>query len=198
MRYLPLTIFLIAGCEPLPVPILNDPNGYLQTAASYMMYNEHKNRKELKQFLNVDPVATEWCAAFVNSTLNANGFEGSESISEYPLMARSFLEYGETADSPEVGDIIVLSRGKGWQGHVGFFISEIQNNGITYYALLSGNNNDTVNIDWFDKRRVLGIRRVTFANLLESPVKNLPERTPTDQQSLLLVQAYLFPHTLLD
>lgn len=198
MRYLLLTTLLLASCTPLPIPVLNDPHGYLQTAASYMFYDEHTNRRELRDFLKVDPVATEWCAAFINSTLNAHGFEGSESVSEFPLLARSFTDYGIPVDKPEVGDIVILSRGESWQGHVGFFISEIQKNGVTYYALLSGNNNDAVDIDWFEESRVVDIRRVTSANLLEPQERSSPERTLTDQQSLQLVQSYLLPHTLLD
>ena len=198
MRYILPTFFILAACTPFSVPTLTDPNGYMLTAASYMFYTEHNNRKELKKFLNVDPANTEWCAAFINSTLHTHGFEGSESVSEFPLLARSFVEYGIPVTTPEVGDIVVLSRGDSWQGHVGFYVSETQKNGVTYYALLSGNNDDAVNIDWFEKRRVVDIRRVTSANLLESQEKSLLERTPTDQQSLQLVQAYLLPHTLLD
>lgn len=198
MRYILPTIFILSACTPLPIPTLNDPNGYMQTAASYMFYTEYNNRKELRKFLNVDPTNTEWCAAFINSTLHTHGFEGSESVSEFPLLARSFVDYGIPVITPEVGDIVILSRGADWQGHVGFYVSKIQKNGVTYYALLSGNNNDAVNIDWFPESRLVTIRRVTSANLLEYPVKNSLERTPTGQQSLPLVQAYLLQHSLPD
>ena len=55
-----------------------------------------RDRKELKQILNVDPLSVAWCAAFVNTILKQSGFEGTNS-----LQARSFLKYGSVTRVPE-------------------------------------------------------------------------------------------------
>jgi hypothetical protein len=68
---------------------------HLAEAANKLGLEEKTNRQELKEYTGVDPVRTEWCAAFVNAVLNESGIPGSESVSEYPLMARSFLTWGE-------------------------------------------------------------------------------------------------------
>ena len=81
-------IVVLIGCNPVPEPV--------DTAHDYIGLNEYQHRKVLKEFVGVDPVNTEWCAAFVNAILNMNNIPGSESVSDVPLMARSFLKWGGT------------------------------------------------------------------------------------------------------
>ena len=95
----------------------------MQRAASLLGMNETDQRAAIQEYLanggvNLDPAVTAWCAAFVNATLAQGGLEGTGSN-----MARSFLDWGEAVDTPQIGDIVVFSRGdpNGPFGHVGFF-----------------------------------------------------------------------------
>lgn len=133
----------------------------IDTADLYVGMNERSDRRTLREFVGVDPVTTEWCAAFVNSVLEKNSIPGSEFVSENPLMARSFMRWGEEVrDSPKTGDIVVFPRGgNGWQGHVGFFVVSYFENGIEYYVILGGNQNDEVSYEAYEARRAIAIRR---------------------------------------
>jgi len=132
----------------------------LSTASAMVGLHEVKNRKELKVLMGVDPVQNQWCAAFVNSILKFNGIPGSEVVSSYPLTARSFIYWGEYAQTPELGDIIVFPRGnQGWQGHVGFYIETIQRDGIDQYVILGGNQNNEVSYDFYPASKAIAIRR---------------------------------------
>ena len=67
------------------------------TAQPYVGLEERVHRDQLKQLLDVDPVHTEWCAAFVNSVLEIDGIPNLNNQTQYPpLMARSFLYWGQT------------------------------------------------------------------------------------------------------
>lgn len=141
----------------MPLPEL-EPGSPVHSASTYMFKSESKNKDELKELLGVDPSRTEWCAAFVNAMLHENDIPGSESVSDYPLMARSFLGWGTRVKEPEVGDIVVFERGdEGWQGHVSFYVSTSQD-GKSYYVL-GGNQSDMVNLEAYPVRKVLSIRR---------------------------------------
>lgn len=102
--------------------------------------------------VNVDPKMVAWCAAFVNAVLATNGLPGTGSLS-----ARSFLNYGSGTDTPEKGDIVVLSRGKNQAvGHVGFFEGFDPKGNV---RVTGGNQGDRVSTDSFARSRVLGFRR---------------------------------------
>jgi uncharacterized protein (TIGR02594 family) len=131
-------------------------------AFQYIHFAESTHRTELKDFIGVDPVRTEWCAAFVNAVLNETGIPGSDTVSEYPLTAKSFLHWGErvAAKDIESGDIVVFPRGnESWQGHVGFYLKTIDKNGVPYYAILGGNQDNKVSIEFFKARSAISIRR---------------------------------------
>ena len=129
-------------------------------AWQYLDYGETSHRQELKALTGVDPVRTEWCAAFINAVLRESGIEGSESVSDYPLTARSFLHWGEEVEEPNIGDIIVFPRGNvAWQGHVGFYFGSVNVNGIEYYKILGGNQDNKVSVDLFPASKAIGIRR---------------------------------------
>ena len=105
---------------------------------------------------------TEWCAAFVNSVLNESEIPGSESVSDVPLMARSFLTWGDKILKEDIrpGDIVVFPRGNiGWQGHVGFYLKTQVINGRDFYLILGGNQNNKVSIVAYPASKALGIRR---------------------------------------
>lgn len=130
-------------------------------AAQYLNFEERTHRTELQELTGVDPVRTEWCAAFVNAVLEESDIE-SNSNHPYPLTARAFLDWGVNVDSEDIrpGDIVVFPRGsQGWQGHVGFYIRTIRLNGIDYYWILGGNQSNKVSIVRYRASRALGIRR---------------------------------------
>jgi len=131
-------------------------------ASNYIGMHEVENRKELKSLMGVDPSRIEWCAAFVNSVLSTNGMPGSESVSRHPLVAKSFLKWGEEVeDEPRVGDVVVFPRGRrAWQGHVGFFVtSYLDEEGKLYYVILGGNQNNTVSYKVYEERKAISVRR---------------------------------------
>jgi uncharacterized protein (TIGR02594 family) len=90
-----------------------------------------------------------WCAAFVGAMLARSGIAPSGS-----LAARSYLNWGVRLAAPRQGCIVVLKRGKGWQGHVTFFDRE--ENGL--YICLGGNQSDKVCFAAYRKSLVLGLR----------------------------------------
>jgi uncharacterized protein (TIGR02594 family) len=146
----------LTGCVDAQVPTM----GHIIIANEFVGSNERTDRNELREFLSVDPVRTEWCAAFVNAVLAKDGIPGSETVSDYPLTARSFLQWGEGVEYPRLGDIVVFPRGnQGWQGHVGFYMETVVVDGIIYYNILGGNQDNTVSYKLYRADLALGIRR---------------------------------------
>ena len=104
---------------------------------------------------------TEWCAAFVNAILEIEGIP-SNNIHEYPLLARSFLDWGEEVEPKDiqVGDIVVFPRGnQGWKGHVGFYITTVDTQKGQQWVILGGNQMNSVRYDLYNPNKALGIRR---------------------------------------
>jgi uncharacterized protein (TIGR02594 family) len=93
-----------------------------------------------------------WCAAFVGAVLAKAGAQGTGQ-----LTARSYSKWGDEVTLPQAqrGDIVVLSRGEPWQGHVGFF----HNFGDGKIELIGGNQGNKVSIAAYDRRRIVAIRR---------------------------------------
>jgi len=132
----------------------------IAVASTYIGFHERRHRRELQEFMGVDPVRIDWCAAFVNSVLAELGIAGSETVSEWPLTARSFLRWGQRVREPQVGDIVIFPRGReSWQGHVGFYYGSEIRNGRRHYLILGGNQSNAVTIEAFPAWRVISIRR---------------------------------------
>lgn len=158
-RLLLCSLVLISACGMADVRKSRFPK-QIAVGMEYLDYDERKDRSVLKKFLGVDPSKTEWCAAYVNSVLKKSGIPGSESVSNVPLMARSFLDWGWPIKVPEPGDIVVFPRGnRGWQGHVGFYIETKIIDGIEYYIILGGNQDDKVSLKMYKASSAIGIRR---------------------------------------
>ena len=106
---------------------------------------------------------TEWCAAFVNAVLEVDGIPSLNDQNRLPpLMARSFLHWGETVDKNSIqrGDVVVFPRGTaGWQGHVGFYVETQVRDGKELWVILGGNQDNQVRYDLYDPRRAIGVRR---------------------------------------
>lgn len=135
--------------------------GIIDIGDLYVGMDERRDRAFLRNFLGVDPVQTEWCAAYVNSVLEQMRLPGSDSVSDYPLLARSFMTWGEEViGEPMTGDIVVFPRGTaGWQGHVGFFVVSFYENGKEYYVILGGNQSNEVSYAAYEAKRAIAIRR---------------------------------------
>ena len=135
---------LLGGCRLSVGDIFGfqnaQPPQQLVVADGYVGMDERTDRVTLKEFLGVDPVHVEWCAAFVNSVLHEVGIDSTGS-----LMARSYLSWGSSTDTPAAGDIMVFSRGTdGWQGHVGFYVATVDYNDQQYWIVLGGNQDNSV------------------------------------------------------
>jgi uncharacterized protein (TIGR02594 family) len=134
------------------------PPDALSLAASQMGLTEGGQRAAIQDYLttggaNLDPATTAWCAAFVNSTLQQTGVQGTGSN-----MARSFLDWGQSVDQPQEGDLAVFSRGdpNGPYGHVGFFKGYDDQGNV---LVLGGNQGDAVSIASYPRESLLGFRR---------------------------------------
>lgn len=160
MRAIILGAFLISGCTIH----INSHNSTptVDIASAWVGSHQSYDRAALREFMGIDPVRVEWCAAFVNSVLAEAGIPGSNSVHEYPLLARSFLDWG-TAVNPEdilLGDLVVFPRGRtGWQGHVGFFVETQTVDGVLYWAILGGNQDNSVTVDLYPASRAIAVRR---------------------------------------
>lgn len=154
-----LLLFSLCAC----VNINQDnytPITYLEFSTFMVGLHEVEHRQALTKLLNVDPVETPWCAAYVNAILREHNIPGSESVHEYPLLARSFLKWGTEVSEPKLGDVVVFSRGtSNWQGHVGFYIETRIVDGVEYYLILGGNQSNMVSYQLYSTDRLLGIRR---------------------------------------
>jgi uncharacterized protein (TIGR02594 family) len=152
----------LTGCGIAQTKELDPSN----TAQEYLGLNERQDRQELKELLDIDPVRTEWCAAFVNAILELEGIP-SNNGHKYPLTARAFLDWGVSINPQDIqrGDIVVFPRGNaGWQGHVGFYVGRHTSG---KWIILGGNQANSVRYDLYNSKRALGIRR--YPNLGDTP-----------------------------
>lgn len=93
---------------------------------------------------------TAWCSAFVNWCMEKAKYAGTDSA-----LARSWLRWGKSIEKPIKGCIVVFSRsGSPVFGHVGFYLSEDSDT----IKVLGGNQSNSVCIQDYSKRRVLGYR----------------------------------------
>jgi uncharacterized protein (TIGR02594 family) len=93
------------------------------------------------------PYPDLWCADFINFILRRTGHPTTNSRA-----ARSFLEYGKRINSPRVGAIVVLTRGRNG-GHVGIVRGT---DGSGNPIVISGNHGNKVWESKYPKQRVLG------------------------------------------
>jgi uncharacterized protein (TIGR02594 family) len=132
----------------------------ISIASKYIGFHQKTHRRELQEFMDIDPESINWCAAFINAVLKEMDIPGSDTVSEWPLTARSFLSWGIRVREPSIGDIVIFPRGKeSWQGHVGFYYGTEYRNGRKFYQILGGNQNNAVTIELFPARSAISIRR---------------------------------------
>jgi uncharacterized protein (TIGR02594 family) len=171
MKYV-IIFLLFLGCVPILQLGSTPSTSSLDVADAFVGMNERSNRAELKAFMGIDPVRYEWCAAFVNAVLEFQGIPGSKTVSRHPLLARSFLNWGEeVTDGVQPGDIIVFPRGReGWQGHVGFYVETQYIDGVKHYLILGGNQDNAVTYELFPARFMIAqLRYVDLSTASKSP-----------------------------
>ena len=99
---------------------------------------------------------TAWCSAYINAVLGKSDIARTKSAA-----ALSFLDWGVPTKKPAYGDIVVFDRGGG-RGHVGFYVTAAGGR----VQVLGGNQNDEVNMTWFNAEDVAAYR--TFKGTLDS------------------------------
>lgn len=102
-------------------------------------------------FAGIKEDETAWCAAALGSWLKRAGIKPSGS-----LLARSYEEWGQRLDKPMLGAIGVLRRlnGQAWQGHTGLIVAA----NPSFVWMVSGNANNRVGIDAYNRHRFTAIR----------------------------------------
>ena len=93
------------------------------------------------------PYPNLWCADFINFVLRRTGHPTTNSRA-----AKSFLDYGKRIESPRVGAIVVLARGRD-NGHVGIVRGT---DGAGNIIVISGKHGNKVWESPYPKSRVLG------------------------------------------
>lgn len=96
-----------------------------------------------------------WCGLFAAIIVYRRVRDAFEVVRN-PLWARNWSNYGEKADTPSLGDILVFSRGSG--GHVGFYIAEDDH----CYHVLAGNQSNKVCILRLEKERLIAARTPAY------------------------------------
>jgi len=95
-----------------------------------------------------------WCSAFVNWCITKARGKGTDSA-----MARSWLIWGNKAEVPQAGDIVVFKRGNnGISGHVGFVAKTPKWYDI-FIKVIGGNQSNMVCQSNYLRSSVLGYRR---------------------------------------
>jgi uncharacterized protein (TIGR02594 family) len=137
---------------PAPPPAPSVGDGIAATAAQLAGHDSRSIRSFLQQTgQNLDPTRSNWCAAYVNSVLSANGVQGTTGPGRN--IATGFLNWGAPVDGePQPGDVMVLPRGHragGLGGHVGISMGQVsEGKAGTFYLMQSGNMGDKVQYTW--------------------------------------------------
>lgn len=102
-----------------------------------------------------------WCGLFVAKVVKQAGYEPVKD----PLWAQNWAKFGNKADKPSLGDILVFKRNGG--GHVGIYAAE---DAGTYYVL-GGNQSDMVSVTRIEKSRCIAVRRCPWKVAQPAEVK---------------------------
>jgi uncharacterized protein (TIGR02594 family) len=92
---------------------------------------------------------TPWCGVFVAAVLQEAGIDRPRNW----YRARAYLDWGLSLAEPGRGCVVVFARGGA--GHVGFVVGVDERGRL---MVLGGNQANAVNVQPFDRVRVLGYR----------------------------------------
>jgi hypothetical protein len=143
-----------------PQPSIGD--SIAATAAKLVGANGATIRPFLRQTgQDLDSTKMNWCAAFVNGVLAANGVQGTTGGGKN--IATGFMNWGEPANGDlQPGDVLVQPKGHpagGLGGHVGIATGHLsEGDGKTYVLMQSGNHGGRVEYSW-EPAQSLVVRR---------------------------------------
>lgn len=103
-----------------------------------------------------------WCGLFAAVVVKRAG----KVVISGPLWARNWARFGEKADMPALGDVLVFARAGGG-GHVGFYVAEDE----SAFHVLGGNQGDRVSIARVARSRCIAARRPYFKIARPASVK---------------------------
>lgn len=98
--------------------------------------------------------AIAWCGLAMGYVAGQAGWDHAPRGNA--LWARNWLFWGNKADKPMLGDVLVFERGSG--GHVGLYVGEDSE----CFHVIGGNQSDVVSIKRIEKTRLLGSRRCAW------------------------------------
>lgn len=105
--------------------------------------------------------STPWCGLTVAYVMAHNGIKpifGPSDTDKF-LWARAWSQFGTSADSPQLGDVLVFP------GHVSMYDGEDGD----YYLCRGGNQSDSVKVSRYTKESVIAIRRPPGAISVVTP-----------------------------
>lgn len=138
---------------------------------------------------SLDATKANWCAAFINATLEANGVQGTTGAGKN--VATGFLNWGTPVQGdPQPGDVLVQPRGHpagGIGGHVGIFAGQIADGqGGPFYLMTSGNLGGKVSYSWEPASSVVARRA---PELSQPPSSQPPPQQPPIAQASVAAPA---------
>ena len=111
--------------------------------------------------------ATPWCGLFVAYVMQAAGFTPPD----IAVRAKAWADWGQPCE-PQLGAVLVFGRKGG--GHVCWYLGE---NKIAF-QVLGANQNDSVNVTWIAKDRLVASRWPPGATLPARPVRVIGAQGP--------------------
>lgn len=123
----------------------------LAIANRWIGSTETRNRRQLTEFMGIDPKRTPWCAGFVGAVLEKSGRNAPDT-----LQAAGYLHYGVRTRNPSPGDIVVVRNGRG--KHVGFYVQTVTIDGQKYVKVLGGNQDNSVKYHLYPVTKVVQYR----------------------------------------
>jgi uncharacterized protein (TIGR02594 family) len=145
----------IKGQSPVMPTDAPDAAPWRDIALAKKGLHEIRNKGELKDFLAKgkgtigDPAEIPWCGDFVETCIALA--LPREILPANPYAAINWMPFGIEC-APQPGAILIFWRGtpNGWQGHIGFYVSE----DATHYHVLGGNQSNAVTITRIAKDRL--------------------------------------------
>lgn len=118
-------------------------------------------------FTSITDDETPWCSIFINWCCEKAGLQRTHKAN-----ARSWLSVGMPINNPQPGDIVIFWRDSpgSWQGHVGIFMGYSKN--LDKVFTLGGNQRNSVSVQAYDTKKVLGFRRLSSRENVDIPSSN--------------------------
>lgn len=107
---------------------------------------------------------TPWCSIFANWVCRQSKLPMSNASN-----ARSWVQVGETTQTPSPGDVVVFWRGSinSWEGHVGFFLGF--SNDLSKVFCIGGNQGNSVSVEAFGSEKVLRFQKLSVQSVSQVP-----------------------------